>query len=337
MEMIDRYVYAVVSQLPEGQRAEIDRELRGLIEDMLEDREQQGIRGEAAIEEVLQELGDPRLLADSYRGEKRFLISPELFPTYLTVLKIVLVVISIVAVVGYCIEVIFDPITTSTEGIISGALRSMFEGLFQGFAWVTIAFGIIEYTGAKRKVVKHQCEWKVSDLKEFPHPKSNIKRSDPIISIIFTVLLTMIFTYSIEYFAVWLNLGEVRTVTPILNEEVFRTFLPYIWIGAALVVLKDCFKLIAGKWSMKLLTFEAILSVIGAVLIIIMANTPDIWNATFVDQLMQQSILQEMDKDFDFIQSIWNNRVQIIVVIAIVSTLGSIASLLYKMFQLRTI
>lgn len=335
MEMIDRYVYAVVSQLPEGQRAEIDRELRGLIEDMLEDREQQGIRGKAAIEEVLQQLGNPRLLADSYRGEKRYLISPELFPTYLMVLKIVLVVISIVAVVGYCIELIFDPITTATVDIFTGALSSLFEGLLQGFAWVTISFGIIEYTGAKREIVKHQCAWKVSDLREIPHPKSTIKRSDPIVSIIFTVLLTMLFTYSIEYFAVWLNLGESRTVIPVLNEEVFRTFLPYIWIGAALVILKDCFKLIAGKWSMKLLMFEAILSVLGTILIIIMANTPDIWNAAFVDQLMQQSILAEMDKDFDFIQSIWNNRIQIVVLITVVATLGSLVSLVYKMFKIK--
>lgn len=38
MELIDRYVYAVVQKLPEQQRNDIRKELYGLIEDMLEER-----------------------------------------------------------------------------------------------------------------------------------------------------------------------------------------------------------------------------------------------------------------------------------------------------------
>ena len=42
MEMINRYIYAVTQKLPQSQRKDIADELRGLIEDMLEERAGQG-------------------------------------------------------------------------------------------------------------------------------------------------------------------------------------------------------------------------------------------------------------------------------------------------------
>ena len=38
MDLINRYIYAVTQKSPESQRADIEKELHGLIEDMLEDR-----------------------------------------------------------------------------------------------------------------------------------------------------------------------------------------------------------------------------------------------------------------------------------------------------------
>lgn len=38
MELIDRYIYAVTKKLPQKQREDIEKELRTLIDDMLEER-----------------------------------------------------------------------------------------------------------------------------------------------------------------------------------------------------------------------------------------------------------------------------------------------------------
>lgn len=38
MDLINRYIYAVTQKLPESQRADIEKELQGLVEDMLEDQ-----------------------------------------------------------------------------------------------------------------------------------------------------------------------------------------------------------------------------------------------------------------------------------------------------------
>ena len=58
MDLINRYIYAV-TQKRESQRADIEKELHGLIEDMLEDREQaSGLRGLKMWNRSL-ELGHP--------------------------------------------------------------------------------------------------------------------------------------------------------------------------------------------------------------------------------------------------------------------------------------
>ena len=107
--MIDRYVYDVTWRLPKAQREDIDQELRGLIEDMLE---QAGPNpGKEAVEEVLIELGRPSKLAAKYRGNKRFLIGPEMFDTYFLVLKIVLGATAL----GLAIAIIIGAINTPPQ------------------------------------------------------------------------------------------------------------------------------------------------------------------------------------------------------------------------------
>lgn len=78
MEMIERYIYAVTQKLPQSQREDIAVELRGLIEDMVEERVGD-TADEKVVEEVLLELGSPREMALKYTGKKRYLIGPELF------------------------------------------------------------------------------------------------------------------------------------------------------------------------------------------------------------------------------------------------------------------
>ncbi|MBC8080171.1 MAG: hypothetical protein H7X86_07485, partial [Gorillibacterium sp.] len=104
MEVIDRYIYTVVQKLPQQQRAEIEMELRGLIEDMLEERVHGGGNPPEQVKEVLLELGDPRDLAAKYRGYQKYLISPELFYPYISVLKLVMFALFIAITVVYVVE-----------------------------------------------------------------------------------------------------------------------------------------------------------------------------------------------------------------------------------------
>lgn len=105
MDLINRYIYAVTQKLPESQRADIEKELQGLVEDMLEDR---GVGVETAsleeVEQVLLELGPPGEMAARYRGRERYLIGPGLINSYWSVLKIVLYSIAVALGIVYIID-----------------------------------------------------------------------------------------------------------------------------------------------------------------------------------------------------------------------------------------
>src|SRR5690242_9783889 len=108
-ELVKRYIYAVTRKLPEAQRADIAKELGGLIEDMLEDHTQGRPATEKDVEAVLLKLGSPDELANKYRGGKGYLIGPEIYSTYIMVLKIVLGAVGIAMFVVFLIQTVMTP------------------------------------------------------------------------------------------------------------------------------------------------------------------------------------------------------------------------------------
>jgi hypothetical protein len=91
MKLIDSYVYAVTAGLPEATREDVRRELHTNIEDMLPEHPT-----ESDVSEVLSKLGDPRALADEYSEKKRYLVGPGLYDSYVSVLKLVVCIVTIV-------------------------------------------------------------------------------------------------------------------------------------------------------------------------------------------------------------------------------------------------
>ena len=63
--LTDRYVAATLRRVPARQRADIDTELRGLIADAIDGREEAGADKADAEVQTLTELGDPVRLAPS--------------------------------------------------------------------------------------------------------------------------------------------------------------------------------------------------------------------------------------------------------------------------------
>ncbi|WP_028608735.1 permease prefix domain 1-containing protein [Paenibacillus harenae] len=306
MELVKRYIYAVTQRLPERQRADIEKELQGLIEDMLEDRVQGGAATSEDVEAVLLELGNPRELAEKYRGTKRYLISPELFTTYLSVLKIVLLSVGIAMTVTFLIETIINPVQI-LEHFVSN-LVSLLMGCFQAFAWVTIIFGLVEYAGVKKENlgIMTSDRWKPSELAPLPDQRNRIKRSDPIAGILFTVLFLVLFTFSIDLFGVWRFQSNSPTIAPFFNEEVFSGFLPFIWAVFGLSVLKDTMKLIAGRWTIKLIGFDILVNAAHFILALIMFSNLTIWNPDFMLQLAAAGLTPEGSEAFQTVSRIWD-------------------------------
>ena len=203
MEMVNRYIYAVTKRLPKSQQEEITKELQGLIADMLEESAQGGKITDKEVEAVLLELGNPKQLAERYRDTKTFLIGPELYHSYVTVLKIVVMALAISMTVSVVIEMIMEQ--KSIIYHIGSYLGSLITITAQGIGWVTIVFACMQYFNVgKSKDFLHDDAWKITDLEPVPTPKNQIKRSEPIVSIVFSVFFVVLFVFLSQYIGVYL-------------------------------------------------------------------------------------------------------------------------------------
>lgn len=336
MELVKRYIYAVTHKLPQQQRADIEKELQSLIEDMVEQRIDGSSDYDSAIEEVLLELGNPNALAAKYRGNPRYLISPASYDNYFTVLKIVIISIIISLTAVFVIDFFLDPSQVLNSFI--DYMGSLFNVALQGFAWVTIIFGIIEYAGVKTPKISQdpKKDWKPSMLQPIPHSKAQIKLSEPITGIIFTIIFLVLFTVSDHLLGIIrFNEGQPTTIIPFFNQAVFRGYFPLIWILIALAILRDCLKIIVRKWTMNLVYSHIIINIISFVVSLIIFMNSDLWNSQFLNELVEHGLLIRGDENFDWVSTLWNRTTEGFIYIIGAVALFDTINLCYKAYQLK--
>jgi hypothetical protein len=137
MEMLDRYLKAVQSCLPETQREDIVNELGENLRAQFEDKEGELGRPltEAEVEVILKQHGHPLVVAGRYRQDQRSVafghqwIGPVLFPFYIRVLKFNLGLTSLV------LFVVFTALFLGGKSVTPGSI-------FPTFVWqFLIQFG----------------------------------------------------------------------------------------------------------------------------------------------------------------------------------------------------
>lgn len=276
-ELIDRYVYYVTIRLPQSQRADIEKELRGLIEDMLSNRSKNPTKQD--VEAVLKELGKPAELASKYRGTTRYLIGPEYFDIYFLVLRIVIAAAGFGIVLAMTIGYIATP-PLNVIRAIAEFIASVISGLFQAFASVTIVFALIQHFVPPNELLKGR-EWKVEDLPPIPVKRARIKKSEPIVGMIFLVIILIIFNAAPQIFGAYISTNSL-TVIPVFNLTVLKNMLPIINAVILLSILKEMFKLITSQYTIKLAVAITIINVLAMIATIFVFISPDIWNQSFV-------------------------------------------------------
>ena len=285
MEMIDRYVYAVTRRLPAGQRADIERELRGLIEDMLaEERKNHPQASEMdAVETVLRQLGPPAILAARYRGTGQYLIGPDTYHLYSFVLRIVLIATGIGLTIALVIALLTDP-TTHPLTMFTELLSRLVTGLIGAFGWVTLIFAAIErYSPEHAAKAGREVEaetFQPRSLPPVPRERDRISPADPIAAIIFT-LIAMIAVFFVPRFVGLYYTGMTGGLVPLFNEPVFRLYVPFIIGILALGLAREIGKLAIGRWSVVLSVYHLAVSAIGVFLTIAMFSNPNLFNPDF--------------------------------------------------------
>jgi len=220
MDMLDRYVAAIAKKLPRNMRADVAIEIRSTIEDMLADRGQSSSAAvdETMLSEVLRSYGSPERVAATYLPE-RYLIGPQLYPIFILVIKIVMTVLSVLALIGLGIGFAAGELTTI--GIIklfSSWFGDTFGGLIAAFGNIVLVFAVLERVLPVRENWATEAEaehWDPADLLKEGDPDET-SLWEPIVAVLFNFAALLIFNFY----------PELLRYTPSLNDWGSR---PLVW------------------------------------------------------------------------------------------------------------
>ncbi|MEA5002619.1 MAG: hypothetical protein VB081_03890 [Christensenella sp.] len=302
-EMIERYIYDVTRRLPSEQREDISRELNGLIDDMMEEREANGKTTQENAEDVLKELGAPFALAEKYRDKKQYLIGPGYYEQYWFVLKIVLIAVTVGMVIASIVQgaawMIDMPgatqaqLITNTAASVGEAFANVVMGLIQGFAWVTIFFVIIERCSVKVNIKEAVSDaWKPQDLEDKPIPaeKAIIKKGDSIAGIVFTVAVIILFNFVPYLMGIWLaGTDGVMHFIPIFNLQTLAMVLPLFNICFVLGIIREVLRVATGRHTLWLGVATTLLNIAALIIACSIFFNPSIWN---MDAINQAALIQ---------------------------------------------
>ena len=158
MNLIERYVEAVKSYLPEKQHKDVGAELFDDLRSQVEERESEAGRelteGEQA--ELLKTYGHPMLFASRFR-QHQYLIGPALFPYYWSTMKAAVAGAFGIFILISCLGAIGSgSLAAAAIGSIIGSVVGTLAGFpwvaLQVFLWVTVVFALMGYFQVKLNV-----------------------------------------------------------------------------------------------------------------------------------------------------------------------------------------
>lgn len=245
LELIKRYIYAVVKQLPSKIREDVSKELQTLIDDMLEARCGLVIPSEKDVKVVLTELGTPAELAKSYNPDKdRYLIGPRYFAAYKMLLTLAILAVAFGILISSIVTVISSGTSLSFIGF-GKWIASTIMGLVYAFAFVTIFFAFFEKKGISVDLSDNNLD----TLPPVPQKQESIKKSESIISIIVSIIFAVCFILAPEVLFFY---TKESGIIPIFDPVVIRSIWYLIIILSTLDIFREAAKLHEGRYTKKL-------------------------------------------------------------------------------------
>lgn len=294
--LVETYLYHVGKLLPQSQRKDIVDELRANIFDQLD--AMQAPIDEKTVEMVLLSLGSPETVAKAYTQDTRCVIGPELVDIYWTVLKFVLVGVTIAyAVIAILMMATMDyTVNNITQNIIKFIAQTWQTGL-SVYAMITLIFTAI-YQGIKSEALDKndipnhsEQAWntkKLISLKTPPPEADKLKKTDCISSIIGIVVGFLIFNgiaygFNGNLGIGWISEQGLETVTfKALNDALIRTWMPLINVLFFSNLMLNIYLLIQDKWSNKTRLLTIALELIGFAVFLVIWMNPSFLDLTQV-------------------------------------------------------
>ncbi len=239
MKVIDMYVAEVGRHLPRQQRADIETELRSAIEDAVEDEAsaQGKSPDEALAADVLRRYGAPEKTAASYLPP-RYLIGPELFPTYIRVEGIVAGAVILALAVAFGAELGTSPeIRANVGAALLQTAAQMWSAVFGGAAVVTLIFAIFQWTSSR--VLPQPKAWDPALLKERPaRDPDRINPYELTFEIVFSIAALVVFNLYPQLVAIYVFQNGHWLLVPVLAPAFFQ-FMPWLNLWWAFQIAVD--------------------------------------------------------------------------------------------------
>lgn len=283
MDYIEKYIYAVIKNLPEKDREEVSRELRANIMDMLGDDQ-----SDAHVIATLEKMGNPNEMSLEYLGKDDYLIGPRLYYKYIEVLKVIFFVGLIIGLISFIVDLFANIDSFYT---FSGIVSLIAEGIGNvittiiGFAfWVTVVFAIIERTKSYDEIFGDKDkEFRVNNLKEIPKKSSKkISKVEMVFALFFTVLFLWLFLMRSDLIAVY---SRGQAPIPVFNRNVIENVSWLILFSGALSILLSILKFVIGRWNEVLGVFASIYALISLGVLILIITRDNLFNEGFLSYL----------------------------------------------------
>lgn len=291
MNLIDIYIQEVTRRLPEKGRDDIALELRSTIEDMLPEN-----YSDQEVKEVLKNLGNPALLASEYSERPMYLIGPRYFDTYITLLKIV---IPIVAILAFFVIVMENIITYSGEedivnGIINVIIFILGHGIWgiissaiQTFFWITLVFAILERKDTSKEkspLTPGGTEWTPDDLRTIPliSKEKRISTADIVGSLVWIGIFIAVYFNAGHLLGVYEKVeGKLQLIIPTFNQEVLQSYWLIVIVALIIEVAFVIYKLIVRQWTSKLAIMNTVRNIVSTIVFIVVFSNDRLINQEF--------------------------------------------------------
>ncbi len=275
MKYIDLYLQEIERRLPLRNREDILKEIRSTLMDMIDDQNPAPDQApdEEMVKSVLKEFGSPRKVAQRY-NKHNYLIGPNLFPTYLQVLKVVLIIASGFSVLGLVIAIVSQTsVDSSMFEAIGESIAGLFSSLFTAFGIVTLSFAGIERTSPEQWKVKIESEWQPEDLLK-EKDRKRVKITEIAFEITFTLIFIVVINSFLDRIGIYF-LSDGRWVSePIFNENFLR-YIPWITTNAVLGILLDLYLIRKGYWDAAATIGKVFINALSIALSFVILTGPD--------------------------------------------------------------
>jgi hypothetical protein len=285
MNLIDKYIYEVTRRLPEKNREDIAMELRSTIEDMLPDN-----YTEENVMIQLEKLGNPAVLAASYRDTPNYLIGPKVYDAYIHTTKLIIPWAILITTLVHVVEsiVLFTGELSILHVMIktlTNIIPSIIMTLIQLFFWVTIVFIVIERVGLSKTdlpLTKNGVSWSPKDLKDIviiPRKKL-ISKGEIIFGFIWTVLWILVYLNADKLVGIYhsMNGGGLQFIMPLFNQEVLLSYWPIMIVFSILELGLLVYKFKVGKWTYPLAWTNAVIHTASIITFFVIVGNPHLYN-----------------------------------------------------------